>query len=182
MKRWLLYAAPVVALAAFVACASKPGPKPLRPEFLERGVLIQLQADPMLNLYEGQPHTLLLCVYQLLDPNGFNQYREEYAGISKLLEGERFDPSVASVKRVFVQPGENQGLVLDRAEGAKFVGVVAGYYNMHKSQASRLFEVPLLEQKKGWMSQEITYRYGVLDLSLKLGPEEFHPTERTQGQ
>ena len=182
MKRLLLFSALAVSLLAFTACASKPTPKPGRPEFLERGVVMHLEADPQLNLYESQPHTLLLCVYQLVDPNGFNQYREDYAGITKLLEGERFDASVASVKRVFVQPGASQNLVLDRAEGARYVGVVAGYYNMNKDRVTRLMEIPLLEQTKGWISKETTYSYGILDVTLKLGPEDLHEVGRTQAQ
>lgn len=182
MKRSLLVAVVAVSVLTLVACASKPKPKPDRPGFLENGVVFHLEADPMLNLYDGQPHTLLLCVYQLQDPNAFNQYREDYAGISKLLEGKRFDPSVASAKRIFVQPGDNQGLVLDRAEGARYVGVVAGYYNMDKDRVARLFEVPLIEQEKGWFSKEILLSYGVLDVSLKLGSEDFHEVKRMQTQ
>lgn len=182
MKRFLLVTVVAVSMLALAACASKPKPKPDRPGFLENGVVLHLEADPMLNLYDGQPHTLLLCVYQLQDPNAFNQYRQDYSGISKLLEGKRFDPSVAAAKRIFVQPGDNQGLVLDRAEGARFVGVVAGYYNMNKDQATRLFEVPLLEQEKGWFSKEVVFSYGVLEVSLKLGSEDFHEVKRMQPQ
>lgn len=182
MKRSILFVVLIVSFLSFVSCSSKPPPKPTRPGYSENAVVFHLDADPMLNLYEGQPHTLLLCIYQLQDPNAFNQYREDYSGISKLLEGTRFDPSVAASKRIFVQPGEHQGLVLDRAEGARYVGVVAGYYNMQKDQTSRLFKVPLVEEKKGWIRRKTTIRFDTLEVSLKLGAESLHEQGRVQAQ
>ena len=107
------------------ACASQPLPPP-NWTFEKDALEINLKADPKLNFDEGVPHTLLVCLYQLKDPNTFNQLSEDTDGIYKLLECGLFDSSVATAKRIILRPGKDDQVKLDRAEGAKYVAVVAG--------------------------------------------------------
>jgi type VI secretion system VasD/TssJ family lipoprotein len=157
----------------FVSCASKP---PIAPppewRYEKEAIRLHLKSDPRLNLYEDSPHTLLFCIYQLTDPNAFNQQKEEKEGVAKLLECTRFDPSVATSKRMVIQPGQDTTLLLDRAENAKYVGVVAGYYHLQKDYATKLKQVPLQEEiKGGWFSKTKVVKPGILKLELYLGPQ-----------
>ena len=62
--------------------------------------------------------------------------------MEKLLsECNRFDGSVAYAKRYVVQPGQLLNDQQDHAEGARFLGMVAGYYHMRKESAVRLFPI-----------------------------------------
>ncbi len=146
------------------AVAPAPVVKPI-PEYryAKDAVRLHLQSDPQLNLFQSNPHTVLVCVYQLSDPNSFNQLQEETEGLAKLLECSRFDPSVASFKRLVMQPGQELTQALDRAEGAKYVGLVAGYFNMQKSRMVRLQAVPV---------HEATGQAGILKIDFYLGPQE----------
>lgn len=123
---------------AFLSCASAP-----KYIYEEGAINLHLKSGPDVNLYEGRAHTLLLCVYQLKDPNAFNQLFDEEEGISKLLECSRFDASVMSSKRIVLQPKEDTTKTLDRSEGTKYVGIVAGYYQMEKKNIMRLIQVPI---------------------------------------
>jgi type VI secretion system VasD/TssJ family lipoprotein len=158
--------------AVFIfSCAPKPSIV-LPPEWgYEKGaVRLHMKADPQLNLYSGSPHTLLLCIYSLRDPNAFNQLADEKDGLSKLLECGRFDPSVTNSKRLVVNPGQEMSESLDRAEGAKYVGIVAGYYQLfQKERAVRFYPIPVLQEKKG---NTIVSKPDILKLDLLLGPQE----------
>jgi type VI secretion system VasD/TssJ family lipoprotein len=148
------------------AAASYAGPYPY-----ERGaVRIHLKADPRLNLFDATPHALLLCVYYLRDPNGFNQMLDEPEGMSKLLECSRFDPSVTNTKKISIQPRGEVAELLDRPEGAKYVGLVAGYANLRKENSVRLYAVPIIEERTGWSIRK-KGRPGKLEVDLYLGPE-----------
>jgi len=137
----------------------------------ERGaVRIRLKADPRLNLFDATPHTLFLCVYHLRDPNGFNQVLDEADGISKLLECSRFDPAVTNTKKIFLQPGGEFTEAQDRPEGAKYVGLVAGYSTLRKEDCVRLYPVPIVEERIGWSIRK-TAMPGKLSIDLYLGPE-----------
>lgn len=102
----------------------------------------RLAASPDLNLYNNQPHTVVLVFYSLSDPNSFNQLLESSDGIGRLLEGKRFDASALSPRQIVVQPGETKELVMDRVQGTRYVGVVGGFYNQQAQSFSRLYTVP----------------------------------------
>jgi type VI secretion system VasD/TssJ family lipoprotein len=141
LKRYV-YASLLLCLVAAISSCSTASRTP-EYTFQKEAVTITLRADPRLNLYQGTPHTLVACTYQLKDPNAFNQLVDEKDGLSKLLECSRFDASVAYAKRLVVQPGQEIRDSLDRAEGAKYVSVVAGYYNLQKWNVVRLFQIPV---------------------------------------
>lgn len=102
---------------------------------------MNITGDPQLNLYQERPHSLVLCLYELKEPNMFSQLSDEREGIFKLMECGRFDGSVAYVKRQIVQPGDKITASVDRAEGAKYLGIAAGYYDIKKSGVIRLLPI-----------------------------------------
>jgi type VI secretion system VasD/TssJ family lipoprotein len=142
-------------------------------------IRLHLKSDPQLNLYQGIAHTLLFCIYSLKDPNAFTQLAGEKDGIPKLLECGRFDPSVTQSKRLVIQPGTDVIESLDRPEGARYVGVAAGYYDLRKERTVRFFPIPLTQEKKGLpLISKSVVKPGVLDLHLTLGPEQLQETEK----
>jgi type VI secretion system VasD/TssJ family lipoprotein len=134
-------------------------------------VRLHLQSDPNLNLFAGSPHTLILCVYHLRDPNAFHQTVDERDGLVKLLECSRFDPSVTYAKRFVVQPRQQLTETLDRAEGARYVAVVAGYSELRKDRVTRFYEIPVTA---------ISKRPDRLDIELYLGAQEIQALRVTR--
>ncbi len=147
-------------------------PPPVEWRYAKDAIRLHLQGDPKLNLFQGDAHTLMVCVYNLGDPNAFNHLVGEKEGLTKLLECGRFDPSVASSKRLVVQPGQELTESLDRAEGAKYVGFVAGYFSFQKEKMVRLFSIPLLEETQGVLFRTKSSIPAVLNIDLYLGPQE----------
>lgn len=129
----------------------------------KEAIELSYRSDSQLNSYQGNPHTLMLCLYQLRDPNAFNQLVDEEEGLSKLLECNRFDPSVTVSRRLVVYPGKVKTEILDRAEGTKYVGVVAGYYSLKKERAVRFFSVSV---------NFFTNRPRTREINLYLGPQD----------
>jgi type VI secretion system VasD/TssJ family lipoprotein len=140
--------------------------------FGEKEVEISYQADKNLNQYDGKPHTILLCVYQMSDPNIFNGLIKSTDGLQKLLQCSRFDPTVVGFRQVIVQPGETKQVQLDRAAGAKWVGIAAGYYNLSQDMATQLFEIPVVEERKMLIFKKPVP--GKLSVNLVLGPEKIN--------
>jgi type VI secretion system VasD/TssJ family lipoprotein len=103
---------------------------------------LKVQADPQLNRYEKASHALLLCLYQLKDPDGFRQLAQDKDGVPKLLECGRFDGSVVNARRIVVQPGENVSQSCDKGEGARYVGLATGYYGLGKKRVTELLAWP----------------------------------------
>jgi type VI secretion system VasD/TssJ family lipoprotein len=160
-----------IIVTLLVACASQPLPAP---EWIyeKDAIEVYLRADPRLNLDEGVPHTLLVCLYQLKDPNAFNQLLDDPDGIYTLLECGLFDPSAATVKQIIVRPGRDMNLKLDRAAGAKYVAVAAGYYILEKERMARLYKIPVIVEKKGFFRWTKLSRPGLLKIEIDLGPSQ----------
>ena len=153
------------------SCASRPlAPPEWRYE--KDAIQLHLKTDFQLNLHEGTPHTLLVCVYQLRDPNTFNQLAGDNNGLYKLLECGLFDASVAGSERLIIHPGQDLTFRLNRAEGAKYVAIVAGYYLLHKERIIRLFDIPVIVEKKGWIKRTKISKPSLLNIELTLGPQQ----------
>jgi type VI secretion system VasD/TssJ family lipoprotein len=161
----------LVLLFLVCSCATKQLTPP-KLEFAEDAIKIHVKADPKLNLSDGKPHTLLVCVYQLNDHNGLNQLASDEDGLYRLLECGLFDASVAGAKRLIIQPGQNATVNFDRAKGARYVAVAAGYYLIKKERMVRLYEIPVLIQKKGIIKRTKIKKLGTLEIDLKLGPQQ----------
>jgi len=119
-------------------------------------ITMNIKGSPQLNLYHDRSHPVYLCIYQLKDPNWFNQLAIENGGIENLMGCSRLDPSVAFAKRVVVQPGQELVEKGDKAEGARYLGIVAGYYTLRKESVVRLYDISKSR----------------LNFALELGPRE----------
>ncbi len=163
----------VVCLAVLLlcACASQPLPPPDW-TYEKDAIEVNFMAGQKLNFDQGVSHTLLICLYQLKDPNAFNQLSDDTDGIYKLLECGLFDSAVATAKRIIVHPGQNINVVLDRAQGAKYVAVVAGYYVLEKARMIRLYDIPVKVEKKGFIKRTRIAKPGYMKLDLELGPSQ----------
>lgn len=156
--------------AVLCSCATTPSPAPgTRWEFEKDAISLNLKADKQLNLKDRKAHNLALCVYQLKNPNAFSQLSGDRNGLYQLLECQVFDPSVATSQRVFVNPGKDVSMKLDRAEGATYVAVVAGYYGIDKAKIVRLYKVPVVSERKGVLLKKV-YKPGRVNINLILGP------------
>lgn len=159
-------------LCAFLfSCASAP----TQWGYEKDAVILHIKADPKLNYKDKKAHALMLCVYQLMSPNAFNQLTGSREGRYQLLECSVFDPaSVAAAKQVVVNPGKNMDIKLDRAEGVKYVALVAGYYaSIDKDRITALYKVP--EVSKGFFSRGT--KPGKLEETVVLGSVKIQKTK-----
>ena len=150
-----------------LTCSCAPRALP-RWEFEQDAINIFIEADNQLNLRDGSSHTLSVCVYQLKDPNAFHQLSDDTDGLYQLLDCGIFDPGVAVTKRLIIHPNDELTVTLDRAEGAKFVAIVAGYYTIEKDRIIRFYKVPV--KKRGVFRRK--YVPSDMDIHLVLGSKQ----------
>jgi type VI secretion system VasD/TssJ family lipoprotein len=115
----------------------------VKSEFKDQAINVNIRSSQDLNLYEGKSHTIKLCVYQLKDPNGFNQLKDTKLGVSKLLECIKFDNTVTNAKSIIIYPGKTTKERITRYEGSMYVGVAAGYYRGLTENMTHFFKIPV---------------------------------------
>ncbi len=188
MLRFLKAAFLLSLVILLVSCPSQPKPNgtlewPYGAKFnyKEGAIKVHVKADPKLNIYEGDPNTLHLCVYQLRNPNTINQMASNMDGLYQLLDQNCgfSDGSVAGSKALTVYPGETKTYDLDRAEGAKYVAFVAGYFSLENDRIMRLVRVPVtfVKKKTGLFKSVEIAQPDQLDVYLTLGPQQIQKIE-----
>jgi type VI secretion system VasD/TssJ family lipoprotein len=160
-------------IAPFIfSCASAPV-EPVKWGYEKDAIELHLKADKQLNFKDKKAHALVICVYQLISPNAFNQLSGSRNGLYSLLECSVFDPTgVAVSKQIVVNPGKDMDIKLDRAEGAKYVALVAGYYTIDKDKITRLYQIPDVTERSGFLWLNKTTRPDKLEISLILAPRQ----------
>jgi len=117
-----------------------PKPKPMVTQ--EKKLTVKINASKKLNLYLANPHALLLTIFQLDTTQNFKKLARTSAGLRKLMTGSGLDNSIVARTHKYLQPGANFTITLDREEGAKYIAVVAGYYQLNPRHVVRLAPLP----------------------------------------
>ena len=135
------------------------------------GVLIEITSATDLNVYQNLPHTLLLTVLQMTDAAAFHKLVGDPQQLARALESGQAGTGFVQLSRYVVSPGRRTLLALDRAQQSRYVGLVAGYYQLDAQGNARLFEVPLAVSSTGWFSTTYSAEPVPLAVRLELGAQ-----------
>ena len=163
-------------LTALAGCSSTPTELTVDPDgwvYEKRAISLHIKAPVDLNSVSGRPHSLALGVFQLSDPNTFNGLAVTAQGAVELLQKGKIDETVADFTLVNIRPGEQRKVVLNRAQTAQYVGLIAGYYQINPGTDVRVFPVPLRAQKRGLVEK------GLAALSLVSDEAKAFPDKLT---
>ncbi len=148
MKRTITILMACICIMAFSACSSKKA-RP-KPQWLYKkdALTLRFKADPVLNMYDSLPHTLMVCVYQVRSETVLDRLSNNEDGIYQLLDCESFDSSIRSAKRLIIHPGQDLTFVMDRLAGARKIGFVAGYSKLEKGRILRFVDIPTMVEDR----------------------------------
>lgn len=138
-------------------------------DYARNAIQIELASDDNLNAYFNQPHTLVMGVFQLEDPKAFQKMLGDAGKLKTMLASGDAGQDVVQFDRYVVSPGKHTILDIDRVQGARYVGIVAGYYDFDPLVSARLFRIPLNIQTSGLVSTTYTARPAHLALRIQLG-------------
>jgi type VI secretion system VasD/TssJ family lipoprotein len=163
-------------IVTFSACAKTV--KKADWHFQKEAIQFHIKADHKLNLYNGREHTLYVCFYQLHEAKALERTAQDTRGLYTLLECKLFDESVVSADSDVIHAGENISLTFDRAEGAKYVAVVAGYSGtLNDDRVLRVFKVPTYEKCESYFNSEYRCVPCSMEIQLDLGPNQIEHGE-----
>lgn len=145
----------------------------------ERGaIILNLKASEQLNLYDGKPHSLVLRVFQLNGPQGFNEQRKTRSGLQQLLaagsdEMEALGIGIVDYQEWVIRPGEETTRILDRYAETRYLGLIAGYYDLERDHITRLVSFPALDRSPAPAAGVIdTLTFGVFGNEGKTADQE----------
>lgn len=166
---WLIGA---VAPCLFACASSAPGPREravaaAQWAYGRDAVIVDITTDPELNAFEGQPHTLALFVLQASEQEALRHVDlGALAGVRADTDAGTPAGIVAHTLKV-LHPGESTRLVLDRAQRARWIGIVAGY--AARGPQTRMFGIPLTVRGHGALPRRFSATPAPLAVRLRLG-------------
>ncbi|WP_302476224.1 type VI secretion system lipoprotein TssJ [Pandoraea iniqua] len=137
----------------------------------QRAIEVSIHADDRLNLADGQAHGLFIRIVQMADPSVFVSHISHPDAIAQLLTRMTLPTGFVAMDSIYVQPGEQRRLSFARAEGAKYVGVVAGYADLTRHDLMRLFRIGVAVKRSGWLVKSRSASPAVLVIDLQLGAQ-----------
>ncbi|WP_238328155.1 type VI secretion lipoprotein TssJ [Paraburkholderia mimosarum] len=155
-------------------CGGGPPKDPLADvswSYATDAVILEITADPSLNDYDGQPHTLLLGIYATADAQAFRNLVADPAALAATMASGKVPTTFLQFSRYVVAPGQHSYLILDRAQNTRSVGIAAGYAQMGVANAARLFDVPVVTMISGFIFKTRTKLPAPLVVQLNLGAQ-----------
>lgn len=150
--------------------------------YRERGVVVNVTADPGLNDYGGLAHSVVLMITQSADPAAFNTFVKNPQNISKALGGGEI-PGMLNLERAYIEPGSTQRMVLDRVDKARYIGVAAAYFEGDMMRNARVFAIGVDIKTTGIVVKNRVATPTPLGLNVRLGDKALlyaRPTEVTE--
>ncbi len=162
-------------LLVISGCASKTSLE-VAPEdwaFEDRAIHIHLESPSDLNAISGRPHSVALGVFQLNDPNTFLGLAETKEGALQLLNTGRIDDTIAQFTRIIIQPGEEKVATLARAQSARYIAIVSGYYGLNIELDVKVFDIPVKPAKRGFVDLALS-NMGLIADEAKAIPDSIY--------
>ncbi len=139
--------------------------------FQTNGIVVEFEADSLLNRFDEEAHTLRMVVYQLSDTKTYKQLVTTQDGLRTLLAGGYPDPSFLIYQDFTIKPGDLDAIELDRSKDAQYVAVLTGYYSLQPGQVDHLFSIPTSTSKQGVFKNNTVTLVDQLVIEFIFGPD-----------
>lgn len=144
----------------------------------EDAIVLEVSADPALNVFGGASHTLALNVVQSAETNPIQALVKERALLQQAMQTGTA-PGILSLRRYAIEPGTRRLLRLDRDEKARYVGIVAAYFQGEPERNARLFRIGVDVKTEGLVVKTRVARPAPLAIRMRLGPQALAFAEAT---
>lgn len=160
---------PVLLLSTLLlSCASEPTELIIEEEewvYEIRAINLVARASADLNSVRGRPHSLALGIFQMNDPNTFRGLSVSQTGAVELLQKGQIDESIVNFQQITMRPGEQKKVSINRAQTAKYIGVIAGYFKLNPKTDIQIFPIPLRPIKRGLVEKALAFATLITDES-----------------
>lgn len=122
-----------------------------------RAINLVLRASADVNSVGGRPHSIAIGVFQMNDPNTFSGLSVTREGATELLQKGQIDETIVNYQLINIRPGEQRKVSISRAQTAKHIGVIAGYYQLNPKTDVKIFPIPVRAIKRGIVEDALAF-------------------------
>ncbi len=148
------------AVMAISACSSKETELTVEEEewtYEVRAINLVLRAAADVNSVSGRPHSIAVGLFQMNDPNTFGGLSVTREGAVELLQKGKLDETIVDFRLLTMRPGEQKKVSISRAESAKYIGVIAGYFKLNPKTDVKVFPIPVRAIPRGIVEKTLAW-------------------------
>ncbi len=148
------------------ACSSAPTELTVEEDkwtYEVRAINLVLRAAADVNTVNGRPHSIAVGLFQMNDPNTFSGLAVTREGAVELLQKGKVDETIVNFQLLTMRPGEQKTVSIARAQTAKHIGVIAGYFKLNPKTDVKIFPIPLREIERGLVEKTLAFAALVSD-------------------
>lgn len=122
------------------------------------GIKLKVTSSDDMNSWDGEAHTVVLGVIQMDDPTEFQRISGDRTALLQLINEGRAPVWSVQLSRYVLNLGvKTATMLVERAQKAKHLGIVAGYYHFDVSQGVKFFSIPLkvTEEDSGYVARPV---------------------------
>lgn len=141
----------------------------------EKVLRIRIVSSALLNEYVSLPHAITVGIFQATKPDALVKEVTTQSGIRRMLLLEKLDESIVQYDVQTLQPRSSLRLDVSRADGARYLVVVAGYQSLVSTEVVRIVQWPLVRYTRSilnpinWFTDEPKPFPAKLDVLVRLG-------------
>ncbi|MGV3344536.1 type VI secretion lipoprotein TssJ [Enterobacteriaceae bacterium LUAb1] len=157
-------------------CAQTPAKEELQaafdnaqPFYADDAITLTINTTADLNSYHHQPNSCSLFVIQAEERTILDNLIADTTILQGLFNGEQRASGVLQVNQFTLMPGQQYFSTLPRADRAKYIALIAGYYPSPGPDYSFVISLPIKLSRQGFIFPDYSAAYEPLNITLKLG-------------
>ena len=131
----------------------------------------QISTDTQLNSLNELPNSCALLFLQASGKRILQDLMSNPVLIKQFFSGYGKSDGILKIDKYIAMPGQEITLHIDRSEGAKYVGVIAGYYPFPGKQHMLLLDIPVDVVEEGWWKKSLHASLSPLYEKISMGKE-----------
>ncbi|WP_208463989.1 type VI secretion lipoprotein TssJ [Escherichia coli] len=131
----------------------------------------QISPDTQLNSLNEISNSCALLFLQASAKKTLQDLMNNPVLIRQFFNGSGKVDGILKVDKYIAMPGQDITLHIDRSEGAKYIGVIAGYYPFPGKQHMLLLDIPVDVVEEGWWNKSLYASLLPLFKHISMGKE-----------
>lgn len=131
----------------------------------------QISSDTNLNSLNNISNSCTLLFLQTSDKKSLQDLMYNPVLIKQFFSGVGKADGILKIDKYIAMPGQDITLHIDRSEGAKYVGIIAGYYPFPGKQHMIILDIPVDVVEDGWWNKSLHASLSPLFKKIFLGKE-----------
>jgi type VI secretion system VasD/TssJ family lipoprotein len=171
---WLSFIVLILAGCTSIGINTAPDAKirqKVRWTWEKQAITIHVIPNRNLNLSDKRPHTLIIGIAEISDPNGFLPLLQNPDRAMETLASGKKRSGILAVRRFIISPGTAGDIVLDRMRDAVYLGIIAGYSDYSSKKDIRIRPMPVRVRRSGIIFRSNHFRPAMVSVRLILGPK-----------